>query len=122
MARRSHRELLFEDNPQPMYVFDLRTLKFLAVNEAAIKRYGYTRKEFLRMTAKDLRPAEDVPAFLKQYANRTKGISDKGTWRHVKKDGTRLEVEIAAANITWNRRPAQLVVTRVPPPQNPACR
>ena len=110
MARKSHRELLFEDNPQPMYVYDLRTLKFLAVNEAALKRYGYTRKEFLRMTAKDIRPAEDVPAFLKAYGKGAKGISDKGTWRHVKKDGTRLDVEITTANITWNRRRAQLVV------------
>ncbi len=93
-----------------MYVFDLRSLRFLAVNQAAIKNYGYTRKEFLRMNVKDIRPAEDVPGFLKTYAKGKGKIREKGTWRHIKKDGTPIDVEITAANITWEGRRAQIVV------------
>ena len=52
--------LLFESNPQSMWVYDLATLRFLAVNDAAVHHYGYSRAEFLRMTPKDIRPQEDV--------------------------------------------------------------
>ena len=58
----SRYRLLFEANPQPMWVFDRASLAFLAVNQAAIARYGYTREEFLGMTLRDIRPPEDVPA------------------------------------------------------------
>src|SRR5687768_10108255 len=54
--------LLFESNPNPMWVYDRETLEFLAVNEAAIDSYGYDRNEFLGMTIRDIRPPEDVPA------------------------------------------------------------
>ena len=60
----SRYRLLFEANPQPMWVFDSASLAFLAVNQAAIARYGYTREEFLSMTLRDIRPPEDVPEFL----------------------------------------------------------
>jgi PAS domain-containing protein len=56
--------ILFESNPQPMWVFDSETLEFLAVNQAAMRHYGYSIEEFLRMTLRDLRPAEDTPALL----------------------------------------------------------
>jgi len=52
--------LLFETNPTPMWVFDVETLQFLAVNEAAVSQYGYSREEFLSRTERDLRPPEDV--------------------------------------------------------------
>ncbi len=52
--------LLFESNPQPMWVYDLTTFRFLAVNDAAVRHYGYSRAEFLDMTIKDIRPPEDV--------------------------------------------------------------
>ena len=54
--------LLFECTPQPIWVFDEETLSFLAVNEAAVRTYGYSREEFLSMTTEDIRPSEDVPA------------------------------------------------------------
>ena len=56
--------LLFEHNPQPMWVYDLETLRFLTVNEAAVVRYGYTREQFERMRITDIRPPEDVPPLL----------------------------------------------------------
>src|SRR5262245_22533938 len=52
--------LLFESNPHAMWVYDLETLRFLAVNDAAIERYGYSREEFLSMTLAQIRPPEDV--------------------------------------------------------------
>jgi len=55
---------LFILNPEPMWVYDLETLRILDVNEAATRRYGYLRHEFLALTVKDLRPPEDVPKFL----------------------------------------------------------
>ena len=59
-----HRKL-FNNNPHPTWVFDRETLRFLAVNEAAVHKYGYSREEFLAMTLKDIRPPEDVPALSK---------------------------------------------------------
>ena len=56
---------MFANNPQPMWIYDLETLAFLEVNQAAISHYGYSRKEFLSMTLKDIRPPEDIPALLK---------------------------------------------------------
>src|SRR5687768_17954196 len=56
--------LLFDDNPHPMWVFDVETLAFLAVNDAATKLYGYSNAEFMRMTIKDIRPPEEIAALL----------------------------------------------------------
>jgi DNA-binding response OmpR family regulator len=56
--------LLFKGNPCPMWLCDQETLQFLAVNDAAVKHYGYSRQEFLSMTAKDIRPSQDVPGLL----------------------------------------------------------
>src|SRR5947209_14861348 len=59
-----HYRILFESNPHPMWVYDLETLSFLAVNNAAIHHYGYSREEFFSMTIKDIRPQEDVPTLI----------------------------------------------------------
>ncbi len=104
----SRYRLLFESNPQPMWVFDSVTLAFLAVNQAAITSYGYTREEFLGMTLQDIRPPEDVAGFLKH--TRTSGPHTDGPWRHRKKDGTTLFVEIAAHPIRFGDADARLVM------------
>src|SRR5262249_34365906 len=59
--------LLFANNPLPMWVYDLETLAFLEVNQAAVAHYGYRRSEFLEMRITDIRPPEDVPALLEQF-------------------------------------------------------
>ncbi|HSP93689.1 MAG TPA: PAS domain S-box protein [Thermoanaerobaculia bacterium] len=102
--------LLFENNPQPMWVFDNETLAFLAVNEAACQHYGYTRKEFLAMTIRDIRPAEEVPALLQSLASQSDEFHKAGVWRHRKKDGTGIAVEIASHPLLFTGRPAQLVL------------
>ena len=74
--------LLFERHPHPMWVYDLETLAFLAVNNAAIQQYGYSREEFLAMTLKDIRPPEDIPALIEQIKHVSKGYGTYGLWRH----------------------------------------
>lgn len=110
MAFLGKEQLLFECNPQPMWVFDLDTLAFLAVNQATISLYGYSQDEFLRMTTKDIRPPEDVPDLLRATYGGAGGFRDASTWRHLTKDGTVIQVEIAAHDIVWDGRSARLVV------------
>lgn len=104
--------LMFEDNPQPMWMYDLKTLAFLAVNNAAIHLYGYTREEFLAMTIKDIRPPEDVPALLKAVAAVGSGYTPPDHWRHSKKDGSVIQVEITSHTLDFHGRPAELVMVR----------
>ena len=71
--------MLFEASPLPMWVYDSETLGFLAVNDAAVRHYGYTRQEFLGMTIKDIRPPEDVEGVLAEHPGpRRAGIADAG--------------------------------------------
>lgn len=93
-SRRTERRVkIFEKSPTPMWRFDLRTLRFLAVNDAAIAHYGYSREEFLAMTILDIRPSEDVPALLSQLQGNTKTDAPRLN-RHRTKDGACLYVEI----------------------------
>lgn len=102
--------LLFESNPQPMWVYDLETLAFLAVNESAVHHYGYSREDFLAMTIKDIRPAEDLPALYDSIAGSSKAVGAAGIWRHLKKDGTVIEVEITSHLLVFDDRPAELIL------------
>jgi len=102
--------LLFESNPQAMWVYDTETLRFLAVNEAAIRRYGYSRAEFLSMTIMDIRPPEDVQLLADHLARRHTEVDHAGQWRHRKKDGTLINVEITANRLSFGGRPAEFVL------------
>ena len=103
--------LFFEQNPCPMWVFCEDSLSFLAVNAAAIELYGYSREEFLSMTIRDIRPKEDVPKLMEVLRGRPLR-SYEGTWRHVKKNGSLLEIEFAANRVHWLGKPARLVILR----------
>jgi len=103
-------QVLFEANPNPMWFYDLETLAFLAVNDAAVERYGYARQEFLRMTIKDIRPPEDVPRLLANVAEVAGGLAHAGTWRHRRRDGTVFDVEIVSYAVPFGGRPAELVL------------
>lgn len=102
--------LLFESNPHPMWVYDLQTLAFLAVNEAAIYQYGYSREEFFSMTIKDIRPVEDIPALLEKVSKVPEGFDEAGLWRHLKKDRTIIDVEITSHPMTFAGRRAELIL------------
>jgi len=104
--------LLFENNPHAMWVYDLETLAFLAVNDTAVRRYGYSREEFLGMTIKDIRPPEDVPALPENVARVGEGLDEAGIWRHRKKDGTIIEVEIVSHALTFADRKTELVLAQ----------
>lgn len=101
---------LFEVNPHPMWVYDLETLAFMAVNETAITKYGYSREEFLQMTILDIRPPEDHQRLLENVATVTEGLNEAGNWRHLKKDGSVIDVEITAHTMEFYGRKAEIVL------------
>lgn len=111
-VRRSehHYRLLFDSNPQPMWVYDLETLNFLSVNDAAVSKYGYTRQQFLKMTIRDIRPPEDVSRLLDDVAQVRPKMQHSGEWRHLLQDGRIIDVEINSHTITFDGRAAALVV------------
>ena len=102
--------LLFKANPCSMYVCDEETLQFLAVNDAAVDHYGYSRQEFLSMTAKDIRKPEDVPALMSYVANNNLTNDRAGQWKHMRKDGTIIDVDITWHKLDFGGRPAYLVL------------
>jgi PAS domain S-box-containing protein len=104
-----HRKL-FDNNPHPTWVFDRETLRFLAVNVAAIRKYGYSSDEFLKMTIKDIRPPEDVPALLESVGSVRDGNESIGIWRHRRKDGTNIDVEITSYALSFADHAAEVVV------------
>ena len=101
--------LFFEGNPQPAWIYDAKTYAFLQVNPAALRKYGYTREEFLRMTVKHIRPEEDVATFLAEMESAPEK-EDRGQWRHRKKDGTLMDVEVTSHRMDYGGRDARLVV------------
>lgn len=102
--------LLFESNPHPMWAYDLQTLSFLAVNDAAIAKYGYSREEFLAMTVVDIMPKDDVPLLSEDVVDVEEGNAYSGMWRHVKKDGTFIDVEIVSHALSFQGHPAELAL------------
>ena len=103
--------MLFEASPMPMWVYDADTLAFVRVNDAAIRKYGYSREEFLKMRITDIRPPEDIPAMLADVKARGgPGSTAPKIWRHLTKDGSLIEVEVTAGRITFEGRRAALVL------------
>lgn len=110
--RRSEEQyrLLFESNPHPMMVYNVETLALISVNDAAVNLYGYPRDEFLSLTVKDIRPPEDVPALLRHLSLRNPSFQKSGEWRHRKKDGAIIHVEVSAHDLTFMGSPARFVL------------
>src|SRR5260370_21103933 len=102
--------LLFDSNPPPAWVYDRETLAILDVSQSALRNYGYSREEFLSLTIKDLHPSEDIPALLEKVASMSADIRGAGVWRHRKKDGNLIDVEITSHPIVYSGREARLVV------------
>ena len=105
-----HRSM-FENNPQPMWVHDIETLAFLSVNDATVAQYGYSREELLQMTLRDFRSVEELENL---YASLALDLqSSPATTRvatHVRRDGTKIEVEVSSHAIEFRERPARLVL------------
>jgi PAS domain S-box-containing protein len=104
-------EAIFERNPLPAWVFDAETLRFLAVNRAAVQAYGYARDEFLAMTILDVRPPDQRDQLIEDVAALPRpDYEDAKVWLHQRKDGGRMDVQVHAANITFQGRQARLIV------------
>ncbi|PVX77986.1 EAL domain-containing protein [Paraburkholderia unamae] len=105
---------LFDAHPVPMYVFDRETLRFLAVNTAAIQQYGYSEEEFLAMTIRDIRPAEDISR-LEQHLSRSDTLTQNvrtmaGIWHHRRRDGSLISADISHHSLTFLGRDAVFVL------------
>jgi PAS domain S-box-containing protein len=103
---------LFKANPHPMWLYDVDTLQFLEVNDAAIHYYGYSREEFLAMSIKDIRPGEDHQS-LKDHLEKTvehDGFNEAGVWRHRKKNGELVDVDIISHTLLFNGHNAKMVL------------
>jgi two-component system cell cycle sensor histidine kinase/response regulator CckA len=104
---------LFDHSPIPKWVFDRETLHFLAVNDAAVRHYGYAREEFLAMTILAIRPEGQVEALRANVAtSRTDVAGHRGIWEHRKKDGALIDVDIQTTEFDLHGRPARLVTAR----------
>lgn len=111
-ARQTELRALFDLNPHPMWVYDAETLKFLAVNQVAIRDYGYSEKEFLGMTIADIRSPTEVKRLQEHIAEGLPRLSPAGVWLHRRKDGSELEADVSAQAVPLWGRNARLVQAR----------
>jgi len=110
LRSREQQRSFFDAIPYPVWVFDWETLAIKDVNQSAIASYGYSRKEFLLLTIKDLRPSEDVPALLEHIRNSPNAAGTTGIWRHRKKDGAIIDVEVTTGVVQFDHRDARLAI------------
>jgi PAS domain S-box-containing protein len=109
IAERRYREL-FELNPFPSWIYDVDTLCFLDVNQAAVDCYGYSREEFLAMNIADIRPPEDKDKLIENVQQTTGRMQKSGPWRHLKKDGTIMWVDITSHDVVSAHGRTRLVI------------
>ena len=102
--------LMFENNPHPMWVYDLETLRFLAVNRSAVQKYGYSVDEFCAMTIADIYPPDEARELLQKIPLVPHESEDPKQLRHRTRDGRLLDVEITSNMVEWKSRPADLVL------------
>src|SRR5688500_18998099 len=107
-AKPSYR-LLCQASPLPLWIYVLQTLRFLDVNEVACRKYGYTREEFLAMTIRDIRPADDIPLVEDSVRTTPAASFSSGIWRHRLKDGTLIHVEITSHELEYMGRRTRFV-------------
>ncbi len=95
-----------------MYVYDLETFKFLAVNNATVEHYGYTREELLSMNIKEIRPSEEVSRLVNMVSQLGLGVQHLGSWKHRRKDGSLMDVEISSHGVRFGGRNARFVIVQ----------
>lgn len=101
---------MFQNNPQPMWIYDLETFGFLEVNDAAAKHYGFSTEEFLSMNLKDVLPSFEIEKLMKNKENIDSNIVLAGEWTHKKKNGELISVETVSYFIVFNQRNARHVL------------
>jgi len=102
--------IAFADSPDPMWIYDLQTLRFLEVNDAAVRCYGYSRRQFLNMTVLEIRPSEEIVTFLHDWQHPQERGGERR--RHVGRDGKVLPVSITSRVLTFRGRKAEVVLAK----------
>lgn len=103
-------QAMFAYNPLAMWIYDLETLRFLAVNDAAITRYGYSREEFLRMRITDIHLPEEPPGLLAMLRQRQGDFQMSGEWRHRTRGGALLDIQTSSHTLRFAGRATALVI------------
>ena len=103
-------KLLFESNPLPMWMLSLPEYKFIDVNDVALWQYGYTKEEFLNLSVLELRPEEDIEKFKAASSLEFRGIYHAGIWKHKRKDGSIIHVDIVTHDIYYKGQQRRLVL------------
>ena len=101
---------LFNLSPLPMWITDFEDLRFLAVNDAAVRHYGWSREEFLRMTLRDVRPPSELVRFERSLGTVDEHELYTGLWRHHTRNGPEIDVEVTVRAIEFEGRGARLSV------------
>lgn len=112
MHRGTMFEILIEKNPEPIFVYDKENLRFLEVNNAAVKLYGYSRDEFLQMDLTDLYAPEDIQTLLDSFGDEASEARFSKPFRHRKKDGSNVLVEISKTTFKFNDREAHFNIVK----------
>lgn len=108
---------LFDSNPSPMWIFDLHTLDFVAVNDAAVVKYGYSRDEFLKMKILDIRPKSDRSKLLEKIKESHHEHHESGKWMHTRKSGETFPVSITIHTVFFDGRYCKMVMATDITPQ-----
>jgi PAS domain S-box-containing protein len=103
-------DIYFLRNPNPMWFYDVDSLRFVAVNDAAVQKYGYSREEFLAMTIKEIRPPEELDRLLLVTRHVERGLNTTPGWRHRARDGRIFHVEIISYPVRYAGRTCELVL------------
>jgi PAS domain S-box-containing protein len=107
---------LFDNNPNPMWIFEIASFRILKVNRAATERYGYSEMEFLAMSTRDLRPNEELEKFNTYHQQRNasrsnhQSITHAGVWKHQNKNGELIYAEITCQDVKFENRDCTTVV------------
>ncbi len=109
MRREMSFRLLFDANPVPLLIFDLDGLHFLAVNDSAVRHYGFSREQFMQMTAFDIRPPEELDEFTQRSLKFTEVESSEHIWKHLKADGTTIDVVVYGRNFSYDGHNARMI-------------
>ncbi|MFB6455626.1 PAS domain-containing protein [Chitinophaga sp. Hz27] len=105
-------ERLFYDHPIPMWIYEKDTLRFLSVNNAAVIKYGYSRREFLQLTIKDIRDPGELGYLMNNIKDRCNGVDYRGIWKHRQKNGHNFFVELYAHSVIYRGRDARFIMAK----------
>ncbi|HEY9000939.1 MAG TPA: PAS domain S-box protein [Mucilaginibacter sp.] len=101
---------LFERNPSPLWIFRADNFRFIKVNKAAIKMYGYSESEFLSMRVTDIRPEKEIEGFINNSKNISPGLSDQGVWKHKTKKGEIIYTSIFTSDLNFEGNDCRMVM------------